>query len=427
MSPRLRHPAVRVVLFGLLPACAAFFTVRFLRTPPPPDAPRTIRPASPRRTLREVGVLDPAILARVLSPLDANLSLVAEDGIRVGQGDVIFAFDPEEIRSRIEQQEEQIDNRLEELESAESEDQVLVQTYEALHARELAELAHAELVLRIRREGLLPEERRQHEIAIALAELDLEDRRERLQRQRELVDRNFAPASSLDSFERERIAAEALLEERRTQYELETRPLMEEERISLQSAVDQNREIVERSLRRHRREVEAKDTELDGIRLQLTHQREVLQERMEELEKTEVTAPVSGLLRLTRTLNWRSRTWDTIEVGRQTWTDNVLAEIVDPEDLNLRVLIHESDILHVRPGLEAEVRLTAFPEHALKGRVTTVSALGLDRMDLTPIYRQAPPAGQAQFLAEIAVNTRDLGAMPGMTASVVIFLGEETP
>lgn len=427
MSPRLRHPAVRVVLFGLLPACAAFFTVRFLRTPPPPDAPRTIRPASPRRTLREVGVLDPAILARVLSPLDGNLSLVAEDGIRVGQGDVIFAFDPEEIRSRIEQQEEQIDNRLEELESAESEHQVLVQTYEAIHARELAELAHAELVLRIRREGLLPEERRQHEIAIALAELDLEDRRERLQRQRELVDRNFAPASSLDSFERERIAAEALLEERRTQYELETRPLMEEERISLQSAVDQNREIVERSLRRHRREVEAKDTELDGIRLQLTHQREVIQERMEELEKTEVTAPVSGLLRLTRTLNWRSRTWDTIEVGRQTWTDNVLAEIVDPEDLNLRVLIHESDILHVRPGLEAEVRLTAFPEHALKGRVTTVSALGLDRMDLTPIYRQAPPAGQSQFLAEIAVNTRDLGAMPGMTASVVIFLGEETP
>ncbi len=422
-----RHPPLRSAFAALLLGGAGLLLVHHLRTPPASPPPRQVRPETPRDRLFEVGVLDPAILARVLSPLNGNLSHVAEDGIRVKKDQVIFAFDPEEIRSRIEQQEENIENRLEELESAESDREVLVQTYEAIHARELAELAHAELVLRIRSEGLRSEERRQLTLAIQLAELDLEDRRERLQRQQELVDRNFAPVSSLDSFEREVIAAEALLEERRTQFELETRPLMEEERISLQSAVDQNREIVKRSLRRHEREVGAKDIEIAGIRLQLFHQREVLEWRMEELEKAEVLSPATGILRLTRTLNWRNRTWNTIEVGRQTHTDNVLGEIVDPGQLNLRVLIHESDILSLRPGLQAEVRLTAFPEHPLKGRVTTVSALGLDRMDLTPIYRQAPPAGQAQFLAEIAVDTRDLGAMPGMTASVVIHLAEETP
>lgn len=420
--------AARRVLPAVLTGCALLgFAVWFLRPAPQISTPRPVRQDRPRIALHEVGVLDPAILARILSPLDGTLSFVAEDGSRVRKGERLFAFDPEEIRSRIEQQEEQIENRIEELESALSDREVLLQTYEAIHARELAELAHAELELRLRSEGLRPEERRLLEISIELAELDLADSRERLQRQQELVDRNFAAATTLDNFAREVTAAKALLKERRTQYELETRPLMEEERISLQSAVDQNREIVERSLRRHQREVEAKDNEIAGIRLQLSHQEEVLAERVKELEKADGFSPADGILRLTRSLNWRNRTWDTIEVGRQTRIDNVLAEIVDPGQLNLRVLIHESDILRVRPGLEAEVRLTAFPEHALKGELTTVSALGLDRMDLTPIYRQAPPAGQAQFLAEIAVDTRELGAMPGMTASVIIHLSEEKP
>lgn len=415
-------------ILRILPAILVLISVGLIRhmgarSASPPLRP--VRPETPRNRLYEVGVLDPVVLARVLSPLDGTLAKVAEDGRRIQKNDILFELEKEEIRSRIEQQEAQIENRLEELESAESERQILVQTYEAIHARELAELAHAELALRIRTEGLLPEERRQLEIAIELAQIDLEDRQERLERQTELVDRNFAPASSLDSFEREVIAPRAFLEERRTQFALETRPLMDEERISLQSAVTQNREIVERSQRRHQREVAAKDTEIAGIQLQLTHQREVLQDRQEELEKAEVTAPASGILRLTRRLNWRSRTWDTIEVGRQTWTDNILGEVVDPNQLNLRVLIHESDIQHVRPGLNAEVNLTAFPEHTLLGRVTSVSALGLDRMDLTPIYRQAPPAQQAQFLAEISVDTRSLAAMPGMTASVIIHLEED--
>lgn len=430
-SPHLNSPRMKKTVwtatFAVILGFLALLTVNSLRRPDEPTRPRSVDRPETRDKLFEVGVLDPTVLANILAPLNGNLSKVAQDGTRVSKGDILFAFDPEEIRSRIEQEEEQIDNRLEELESAESERQVLLVTYQAIHARELAELAHAELALRVRSEGLKPEERRQLALSIELAELDLEDKTERLERQQELVDRNFAPASSLDSFEREVVAAEALLAERRTQFELETAPLMEEERVSLQSAVDQNRDIVERSLRRHQREVDAKDTEITGIRLQLTHQREVLQERLEELEKAEVFAPDSGILRLTRSLNWRNRTWDTIEVGRQTYTDNILGEIVDPDRLNLRVLIHESDILHIRPGLKAEVRLTAFPDHPLIGRVTTVSALGLDRMDLTPIYRQAPPAQQAQFLAEIAVDTRDLGAMPGMTATVVIHLAEETP
>lgn len=426
MSRSFRLSLLRILGAALLGLAAAAI-LRILRSPPPTPPSRPVRAETPRDRLFEVGVLDPAVISRILSPLDGHLSYVAGDGVRVTAGQRIFAFDPEEIRSRIEQQEEQIENRQEELESAESERQILVQTYEAIRAREIAELEHAELALRVGLAGLRPEERQRLTLSIQTAELDLEDRRERLERQRELVLRNFAPESSLDSLEREVLAAEALLEERQTVFDLETRPIMEEERLSLQSTVDQNRIIVERSLRRHQREVETRDKDIAGIRLRLRHQQEDLDERRNELGKAEVFAPAAGILRLTRSLNWRSRTWDTIEVGRQASSENILGEIVDPDRLNLRVLIHESDILSVRPGLPAEVRLTAFPEHTLRGTVTSVSALGLDRMDLTPIYRQAPPAGQAQFLAEIAVDTRELGAMPGMTASVVIFLEDDRP
>lgn len=417
---------LRILLPAILLLAALLLLLRLNRPAisPPILAPREeILP----EVLYEVGVLDPVVLARIHAPLSGTLSHVAEDGRRVRQGDTLFEFDQEEIRSNIENDEEQIDNRLEELDSAQTERDVLIQTYEAIHKRERAELEHAELELRIRTEGLLPEERRRLQISIELAELDLLDRQERLARQQELVDRNFAPPSSLDSVQREVVAAAALLEERRTQFQLDTQPLPEEERVTLQSAVDRAREAVERSRRRHQRDIENKDTEIQAIQLRLTHQRETLDDRRQDIEKSVVTAPVSGILRLTRSLNWRSRTWETIEIGRNTHTGNILGEIVDPGRLNLRVLIHESDILHVTPGLTADVILTAFPEHTLTGRVTSVSALGLDRTDLTPIHRQAPPAQQAQFLAEITVDTRTVDAMPGMTATVILHLQEPTP
>jgi len=399
----------------------------FFRSQPPPPAPPPARSLETLFPLQEAGVLEPRLVERILTPISGTLAHVAEDGTRVAKGDLLFRLDEQEILSRIEQQQENIDQRQEELETAQNDLQIIVSSYEPLKLREEAELAHAGLVLATRLRGLKPEDRQRHELQIRLAELDVEDREDRLTRQRELVERNFAARSSLDSFERDLDAARAQLQERKTQYELEKQPLLEEERLSLEASVKQARDVVERSERRQAREVAGKELEIEGLELQITHAKQDMDDRKWELEQVRIYSPADGVIRLIRRQDRGSRTWETILVGRQTWGRDVLADLVDPNELTLRILVHESDILRIQPGQTARIRLTAYPESTLSGKVLSVTALGQDRADLTPIYRQAPPAMQAQFLAEISVDLGDVPARAGMTAFVAIDLGDTAP
>lgn len=416
---------IHILTAGAVATLAVYMA--FCRPAPPPPAPPPVRDTTTLHPMREAGVLEPRLIERVITLINGTLAFVPEDGARVETGDLLFRLDEQEIISRIEQQQENIDQRQEELETAQSDLQLLISSHEPIQVREAAELAHAELVLATRVQGLTPAEKRRHELQIRLAELDVEDREDRLTRQRELVERNFAPRSSLDSFERDLEASRAQLLERTTQYELEQKPLLEEERLSLEAAVKQARDVVERSQRRHAREVAAKELEIEGLNLQITHARQDLEDREWELEQVRIYAPASGVIRLIRRQNRGSRTWETIMVGRQTWSRDVLADLVDPTVLTLRILVHESDILRIKPGQSAEIRLTAFPESPLSGKVLSVTALGQDRADLTPIYRQAPPALQAQFLAELSVDLGDVPAKAGMTAFVSIDLGDSAP
>jgi len=420
-------PPKKRLILGLFSLAAAGLGIRyaFFHSPTEAAPPPPVRDISTLHPLQDAGVLEPRLIERIIPPISGTLSLVTADGTRVAKGDLIFRLDEQEIISRIEEQQETIDQRMEERETIQSDLQILISSHEPVKRREQAELDHAGLVLQTRLQGLKPGDIRRHGIQIRLAELDVEDREDKLRRQRELVERNFAPRASLESFERDLASARAQRMERETQFALERQPLLDEERLSLEAALKQARDVVERSERRHARDIAGKELELEGVDLQIAHARQVMDDRRWELEQVRIHAPADGVIRLVRR---QSRgVWETLMVGRQVWGRDVLADLVDPSRLTLRVLVHESDILRIHPGQNASIRLTAYPESTLEGRVLSVTALGQDRADLTPIYRQAPPALQAQFLAEISVDLGDVPARAGMTAFVAIDLGETTP
>lgn len=289
----VRHPVFLWLSVGFMVGLGGLGLRNLLRPPGSPPPP-PVRSPEPLDTLIEVGVLEPRVIERIATPINGTLTVAIEDGARVEKGGLLFLLDEEEIRSRIEQQQESIEQKLEEIEIARGDLEEVVNTYASVHRLELAELQHAELELAERERGLLPEERRLLEISIELAELDLEDRRARLERQRELVRQNFAAPTSLDVHLRETEAAEALLRERRTQLELQTQPLPEEERLTLQSAVDQARDIVERSQRRHDRELARRRLEIEGHEIQLRHQRRDLEDREWELDQVRVISRPTG-------------------------------------------------------------------------------------------------------------------------------------
>lgn len=134
----------------------------------------------------------------------------------------------------------------------------------------------------------------------------------------------------------------------------------------------------------------------------------------------ELTAPVKGLIRLFRTYEWSARAWQPLSVGKGINSRDMVATVVDPAQLSLRLMLHESDFPEVRVGQPVRATLTAFPEKEVRGRVASVAEVGQDRDDLSPLYRQSPPVGQALFLAHVDLEIDDERVLPGMTTHVEI-------
>jgi multidrug resistance efflux pump len=169
----------------------------------------------------------------------------------------------------------------------------------------------------------------------------------------------------------------------------------------------------------HEQELRIQELRIEGIRIRIAHARERLERLREDLEQVRITAPTDGLFLVIQKYSWGARRWEPLGVGTQIYGMNLIGHIVDPSRLHLRVLIHESDREAVVEGRPVSVQLTAFPDLTVPGRVKSITGIGQDRDDLSPVHQQASPVNQALFLAIVEVELPDdLDMKPGMTAQV---------
>ncbi len=372
--------------------------------------------------LMETGVLEPNVLKRIKSPISGRLSERQDDGSIVREGQLLFRMDDEELRNNLDSDRESLEQKEEELESTLTEWQVLTNRAEVIRNRDLAERNHAQLRLSEVTGGLKSSEKRALEIDVELAQLDLDEKVQALARQREIVERNFAPASSLLAPELEVKAAESFLQEKKTQLQLALAPPPEEQVLTLQAELDRAEETLQRRKQEQAREEHNIQLQLEGIRLELDSIRRRMEKRNREIEQVRIEAPTDGIFRVTRRYSWGSRSWVPLDIGQQLWSQDVIGEIVDPHQLTLRVLLHESEHGKLQPGQAAAAELTAYPGQSVEAKLTSISAIAMDRSDLSPISRKAPPSGQAFFLATFSLGETELPLRPGMTARIRMHL-----
>ena len=159
------------------------------------------------------------------------------------------------------------------------------------------------------------------------------------------------------------------------------------------------------------------NTELEKLRSEISELQERQKVAQDVLKRTEIRAPGSGTIQ-----NLKVHT-----VGSVVRAGDVLMELV-PEDeqlvINARVSPIDKD--NVAPGLETEVRFTAFKTKLtpiMLGRVNTVS-----NDVITPDNANDPP----YYLARVTVDQNDIpeeirGRLTaGMPADVIITTGERT-
>lgn len=119
-----------------------------------------------------------------------------------------------------------------------------------------------------------------------------------------------------------------------------------------------------------------------------------------------VKAPIAGVLIYRRSWNGEKK-----QVGQSTCSHDIFLQIPDLSTLRLEAMIEESDAGRVRVGQAATIRLDAFPELQITGRVTQMgTVLRTKRWDIPVKIVDAT----------IELDRQEGKLLPGMTAQVEI-------
>ncbi len=156
--------------------------------------------------------------------------------------------------------------------------------------------------------------------------------------------------------------------------------------------------------------------QLRDVQTELSDHRERMRALEKTVERTRVTAPVDG-----HVVGMKFHT-----IGGVIRPGDALLDIIpQDESLIVEARVRPVDIDRVSPGLEAEIRFSAFNTRTTPtapGRVLTVSA---DRLT-DPATEMPYYLGRIQVTPEGEARLKGLTLLPGMPAEVMIKLGERT-
>jgi HlyD family secretion protein len=313
-----------------------------------------------------VGVLEPGANVSVVAPYDGTVrERLFRYGGAVSQGDVLLRMDRGEVETR-----------LREARAAEIRARQRVE--------ELRGWTTGFEVSRARRQ-------------LAAAELETANLRARLQQSQMLLSRGIIPAEEHRN----------LIQQQRNQ------------ELQFQAAQQDLAATLERGSELHLRTAE----------LELANAEARLRELENDLENSEVRAPVSGVVLLPPERSGGQGRSETIEVGSRVSRGQTMFGIGDLAGFLVRGQVDEIDVNQVRPGQNVTVTGDAFAGEVLTGRVASVAAQasadqgGMGRgmpnfavsiliTDLTPEQRARLAVGMSASLAIITHEREDAVVMP---------------
>lgn len=130
--------------------------------------------------------------------------------------------------------------------------------------------------------------------------------------------------------------------------------------------------------------------------------RALLEKAEDDLRKTTIWAPISG-----RVIALNAEEGEVVVSGTMNNPASVIGTIADTSEMLAEVDVDETEVVDVRPGLEAEIEVDAVPGVRYAGRVVEVGSSG---------YAKANQPDVQFFLVKILLESPDEKLRPGMSA-----------
>src|SRR5213593_3470148 len=129
----------------------------------------------------------------------------------------------------------------------------------------------------------------------------------------------------------------------------------------------------------------------DGTALRIAQQRSALVRARDQFSKTTITAPLEGIITYLPV-----NEGEIAIVGVQNSPGTVLMTIADLSVITAEVKVDETDIVNVKIGQEAQIKVDALGDRVLKGHVSEVGNSALNRSGTTSTTTQGGASQEAK-------------------------------
>ncbi len=215
---------------------------------------------------------------------------------------------------------------------------------------------------------------------------------------------NAEAAKSLISTNKaELIQAEARLQRDKSAYERQKK-LYDQELISK----DQ--------LEAAKAQYDVSDAQVNAINFQIRQAESNLKSSMDNLGKTLFTSPIDGII-----TSLKVEEGETAIIGTMNNPGTVLMTIADLSVMEVEVEVDETDVVGVKLGQEANVRVDAYPNQVFKGKVTEIGSSALQKTTAVSSSTQE----SKDFKVVVTLENPSQKLKPGLSASADVITAEK--
>lgn len=340
----------------------------------------------------------------------STIAEVVEEGAQVTKDQVILRLDAKELEERKAQEEATLRTIIADVEASELNLQIQKDEARSKIAEAERNVRFAQIDLDKYTQGDWPQKVREAEADIVLAEEEHRQAQQTLEGTIRLVDAGAAAPQQIET-DRLTLQRKAInLEHARKKLELMKQYEHPKELARLEADLTEARRELDRVKKQMQSNIALKEASLASAKDRLAIRQAAYDKLVEQLEKSVVRAPQTGLLVYEEPPRWRSE--QAIAVGTEVRFRQRLFKLPDLSVMEVDVSIHETLIDRVQPGQKASIVVDAYPDRQLTGRVQKINVMADNQRWFNPDVKV--------YKTVVSIEGDVEGLKPGMTAQVEI-------
>ncbi|MBQ3099269.1 MAG: HlyD family efflux transporter periplasmic adaptor subunit [Kiritimatiellae bacterium] len=335
---------------------------------------------------------------------------VVEDGVSVKTGDLLVEFDAAALVEKRNDQEITANTAHGNLIIAEERLEVTKGECEGNLLEREVTLDLAKMALEKYEKGDFPEEKRQREADIALADEELQRAAEKLDWSRKLAKEGFLTRTELQADELALRRKQIDLEMAKTKMNVLTNYTVHQQRATLQSDVRKATRAVTRTQWQNKSQIRQGETEIVQRSREYYRATNRLAELNFQISKSKIYAPTNGIVLYSSTA--KRRWWENpLAAGESAVQRQELIYIPLDEGMIIEIMVPEASLNKLEAGMAASVKVDAFPDQVFNGKLSKIGILpDAQSTRLNPDLKM--------FKCELECDFRDAVVRPGMSCDI---------